>query len=337
MHYKSVADLNRDIISWIPHLPSDTDLVVGVPRSGMVPATLIALYLHKPLATLDGYLNGDVTIGGQRIKRTPALDLTSQRLTVLVVDDSVNTGFEMRRTVERIEDAGVVNRVVYGAPYVAPGAERLVDSYIKVLPNPRVFEWNIMHHPFLKHGCVDIDGVLCRDPTPEENDDGPAYEHFLHTVDPLVVPDVRIKCLVTNRLEKYRTLTEEWLDRQGVEYEEVRMMNYPSKAARQEANQYAEHKAAAYISTGASLFVESSLTQAKGIARLAGKPVYCTDTRQMFYPNKMSEVYGAARAKKHRIKQLVSKAKREPHRILPKLLTALQSRLPGLGSRSSGQ
>lgn len=51
---------------------------------------------------------------------------------------------------------------------------------------------------------MDIDGVLCADPTPEENDDGEKYRHFLLNTPPLFIPKVTIGTLVTSRLEKYR-------------------------------------------------------------------------------------------------------------------------------------
>jgi len=42
-----------------------------------------------------------------------------------------------------------------------------------------VFEWNALHHSNPERFCVDIDGVLCRDPTEAENDDGESYLEFL--------------------------------------------------------------------------------------------------------------------------------------------------------------
>jgi len=335
MHFKSIADLNRDVISWIPSLPSVIDLIVGIPRSGMMPATLLALYLQKPLTTLDGYLNGEITTGGRRMKKSTTLDLADKELTVLVVDDSVGSGFEMSRASKRIQNTGGQNCVVYGAVYIAPGTESSVDTYGKMVPIPRVFEWNVMHHKVLRQSCVDIDGVLCRDPTPDENDDGPKYDKFISSAKPLFIPTVPVKCLVTNRLEKYRVPTEKWLERQGVTYRELKMMDYPTKAARQRANQYAEHKATAYISTGASLFVESSLIQAKRIVQLAGMPVYCVGTQEMVYPNKVSEYYGAAQAKKHRLSQLAVKAWSAPHKVPMKLARRLWAMLPRPGTTSS--
>lgn len=63
---------------------------------------------------------------------------------------------------------------------------------------------------------MDIDGVLCADPTPEENDDGEKYRHFLLNTPPLFIPKVTIGTLVTSRLEKYRPETEAWLQKNHV-------------------------------------------------------------------------------------------------------------------------
>jgi uncharacterized HAD superfamily protein len=69
-----------------------------------------------------------------------------------------------------------------------------------------------MHHGhLLKYCCVDIDGVLCLDPTDCQNDDGAAYEKFLEEAVPMLAPTRPIGALVTSRLEKYRGLTEKWL------------------------------------------------------------------------------------------------------------------------------
>ena len=91
-----------------------------------------------------------------------------------------------------------------------------IDYFYRYLPLPRIFEWNLFHHPILEQTCVDIDGVLCNDPEESENDDGPKYEQFLRTVKPIYIPTKEIGWLVTCRLEKYRELTAEWLERNSV-------------------------------------------------------------------------------------------------------------------------
>jgi uncharacterized HAD superfamily protein len=160
----------------------------------------------------------------------------------------------------------------------------MVDLYFEEICGDRVFEWNLMHSWVVKQSCVDIDGVLCEDPTYEQNDDGERYERFLADARPLRIPSVPVGYLVTCRLEKYRALTEMWLEKYGIEYGHLIMMNYPSKEARQASGKHAAFKAKTYMSTKAIIFIESSYVQAKEIARLAKQPVLCVETQQMIYP-----------------------------------------------------
>ena len=44
MNYRNIDDLNHCILQHLSILPRDFDLIVGVPRSGMFPANLLALY-----------------------------------------------------------------------------------------------------------------------------------------------------------------------------------------------------------------------------------------------------------------------------------------------------
>ena len=43
MNYRNIDDLNHCILQHLSILPRDFDLIVGVPRSGMFPANLLAL------------------------------------------------------------------------------------------------------------------------------------------------------------------------------------------------------------------------------------------------------------------------------------------------------
>jgi orotate phosphoribosyltransferase len=164
---------------------------------------------------------------------------------------------------------------------------------------------------------MDIDGVLCRDPTPRENDDGPEYRQFLTSTERRYLPTVPVRWLVTARLEKYRALTEEWLSANGVEYGDLIMMDYPDMAARRAANAYASFKAEAYARTGALLFVESSPNVAVEVARLSGKSVFCLENRVMVDP----EFFSRAR-----------RASRELPLRLPKWMRAAARGARGLGA-----
>jgi orotate phosphoribosyltransferase len=284
MRYRSVADLNDDVVEWLPRLPPDLELIVGIPRSGLLAASLIALHLNVPMTDVEGLVEGRVLQPGPRYA-AGVTGLLDKATNVLVVDDSVLFGRQLRAVKERLAAAALPHTVRYAALYPAPGSERHVDFFFEIVDTPRCFEWNLMHHPWvLSKTCMDIDGVLCRDPTPAENDDGPEYQAFLQGADRRYLPSAPVRWLVTSRLEKYRAATEDWLAANGVEYGDLLMMHYPDRAARRAANAYASFKAEIYKRTGAILFVESSATRAAEIARLSGKSVFCADTRRMVDP-----------------------------------------------------
>jgi len=282
--YRSIADLNETIIRNMHRVPRDIDLVVGIPRSGLLAANILALHLNLPLTDLDGFLAGRLLNGGVRTKKHSLVLDGSQKLKVLVIDDSLWSGNSIQSARSRIESTGVSHNILYGAVFVNPTNVKQADLWFEKVRPPRVFEWNIMHCAILERSCVDIDGVLCRDPTPEENDDGPKYEEFLRTAEPLLLPTVPVGWLVTCRLEKYRRQTEQWLTEHGVQYGELVMMDLPSKEARIASGSHARFKAEVFKATDAMLFLESSARQAQEIAVRAGKSVFCLETRRMEQP-----------------------------------------------------
>src|SRR5690606_350291 len=141
----------------------DLDLIVGIPRSGLLVANLLALHLNLPLTDVDGFLQGKLLQTGRRLNAQKSFD-PAQNLTTLVVDDSMRTGRQMKCVRARLESAKLRHRIYYAAVYITPQVHQALDLWYEVLDTPRIFEWNIMHHSLLSKSCVDIDGVLCRDP-----------------------------------------------------------------------------------------------------------------------------------------------------------------------------
>ena len=286
MNYRSIAHLAEDMRTWSAALPRDIDVVVGVPRSGLLVASLIALYRNLPLADLHGLLHGRLLATGPRCS-TPIDEqsLNNRSLNILVVDDCVSTGAAMREVMEQVAPLREQHTVILGAAYYDPRADVALDTAYEPLYMPYVFEWNLMHSWVVEHGCLDMDGVLCRDPEPNEDDDGPKYERFLQEAEPYLLPTKKIARIVTSRLEKYRAPTEAWLQRHGVRYEELLMMDYPSAAQRNAAGRHGTYKAEIYRSNKRyQLFIESEAEQARQIARWSGKPVFCIETMEMNTP-----------------------------------------------------
>ncbi len=279
MNYRNITDLNNIILKRLNIIPRDFDLIVGVPRSGMLPANLLSLYLNRPYTDIHSFLNGHIYKAGAR---SQFFDI-SEFKKILVVDDSIASGSAMVEVRESLKHLESKFDIKYCAVYIIPGKEKMVDYYFEIVPLPRYFQWNILNHTTLEKACFDIDGVLCADPLPEQNDDGPKYIDFILNAPPLFIPGSKIGTVVTSRLEKYRKETETWLKANNIKYNDLVMLDLPNMEARQRANNHGDHKAKAYMAKPYVLFVESEYHQAVEINRLSKKPVLCTENFEMIF------------------------------------------------------
>lgn len=279
MNYRNITDLNNIILKKLSIIPRDFDLIVGVPRSGMLPANLLSLYLNRPYTDIHSFLNGHIYKAGAR---SQFFDI-SEFKKILVVDDSIASGSAMVEVRESLKHLESKFDIKYCAVYIIAGKEKMVDYFFEIVPLPRYFQWNILNHTTLEKACFDIDGVLCADPLPEQNDDGPKYIDFILNAPPLFIPGSKIGTIVTSRLEKYRTETETWLKANNIKYNDLVMLDLPDMAARQRANNHGDHKAKAYMAKPYVLFVESEYHQAVEINRLSKKPVLCTENFEMIF------------------------------------------------------
>lgn len=274
LNYRSYGDLSRDVAAHLQKLP-DVDIVVGVPKSGLVPAVMIASFKNTKFFDLDTFLFAVSSRSGVRKHGTKP----AAKERVLIVDDSVNTGAEFRRVRNRIEHLTGEFDFTLCAVYGCDPARKVpeADVILTYLPQPRIFQWNYRNHIVAEHALFDMDGVLCADPTEAQNDDGPAYLNFLATAAPLAIPRKVISGIVTSRLEKYRPQTEDWLHRNGVKFRELLMLDLPSAEDRRRLKAHAQFKSDIYKARDEFLFVESNWKQAKAIAEAADKAVICTE------------------------------------------------------------
>lgn len=271
---KSVADLNQAVIKHLDRLLpfGPFDLIVGVPRSGMLPATLLSTHLQLPLTDVDGYLEGRANLShGRLLEFDPA-----RKLKVLLVDDTINTGRQMRRYWEQMckqyPQHDILRMAVYDSNKTKRGD---VDFVCERCALPRAFQWNLWKHDRMKRWGVDLDGVLCRDPSKAENDRGHNYENFIRTAPrrfPLSQP---VACIITARLERYREQTETWLNQNSIKYGALHMKTRDVSHAR--------HKIDIINSLpDLELFIESDARQARAIAENVSIPVWCTDNQRVY-------------------------------------------------------
>ena len=270
LQYRNYEDLNRLIqhadLSPYKHV----DLIVGVPRSGMIPAYMIGLILNIPVIDIESYVVGVQPYVGNRL-----LYNKREIKKVLVVDDSIKFGCQLQKVKEKLLHFSSIE-FKYMAVFATLETKSLVDYYLEIIDHPRIFQWNLMNSWIFEYSCVDIDGVLCEDPTEEENDDAEKYIHFLENTQPKYVPSCKIDVLVTSRLEKYRFHTECWLKKNGIQYQHLEMLDLPDKATRVRLGIHATFKSKIYKEYDrTALFIESSKFQAQAIHNQTGKNVFC--------------------------------------------------------------
>lgn len=295
-----MANIVRTNQSYLSEM--DFDLVVGIPRSGMLPASMIALNLNLPLASLDDLLENKLVSHGITRKMKKNFRCFQDAKKILIVDDSIYSGESIIKIKGKLSEE-LINKSFFLAIYGDSNSNlKFVNLCLEFVSSPRVFEWNIFHHPCIKDSCFDIDGVLCEDPQKNQNDDGEKYRDFILNAKPRFIPTGKINTIVTNRLEKYRDLTELWLKKYNVQYEKLIMLNLESSVDRQSQFDYYEHKSQVYKESKTIMFYESDVGQAYEIAKRSGKYVFCVDTNEIIAPGKIRIL-----TNKHNLKQMIKR------------------------------
>lgn len=277
MNFKTLNDLNLAIATKLSDIAKlKPDLVVGIPRSGMMPASIIATSLQIPFTDVEGYIHNRYY--DRQGKQTVAKDLPTARKNVLLVDDSINSGKAMKLVVDSLLDKkdNIIRFAVFGSPKNKPTA---VDFTCEIVGLPRMFQWNIWKHPNLIQCATDMDGVLCRDPSKQEIKRD--FHKFLRTAEPLYPINKPIKYIITARKEVYRTETEEWLQKNNIPYEKLFMKPTDYKAGDQVNAGYKAEVINTYIDD-IKLYIESNDKQAKQIAEQVPIPVWCTDSQKIY-------------------------------------------------------
>lgn len=286
--YTSYNDLLIDIKNNLYKLHhGNYDLVVGIPRSGMVPAYTIGLFLNIHVTDFESFIENKPLKSGLTRNVKYNIENSHDAKRVLIVDDTISSGKQLQLKKDKIPGY-LKNKITTLAIYSTLDTD-LVDIYFELVGYKRLYEWNIFHRDYLQHACLDIDGVLCVDPSQDEDDDGHKYINFLNNAKPYLLPSYKVHSLVTNRLEKYREQTEAWLKKYNIKYDHLVMLDTPTKATKYKTGIYMDHKANYFNSSSKlEVFIESSEKEAIHIMKKTGKPVLCISTNRMIHPSMKS-------------------------------------------------
>jgi len=277
MNYINYHTLSTDIRKLSNKLPRDIDLIAGIPRSGIIPGAMLALLRNVPFVTTTELEQGTIDLASSdRMKSLGSKPIKK----VLVIDDSYNTGRQMGWSKEKLKH--LPYEFIFAAVYGSQAASMNLDYHQRVISHPRTFEWNIFHNNHVTKACVDIDGVLCHDPAFTERGDNPQQmRDFILNAEPKFLPTPVIRSLVTNRLEKFRPETEQWLAKHNIRYKELIMSSAASPEARRQVGDHGKYKAEMMLKLNSPLFIESSIQQSRRIKEITNRAVFCTDKMEM--------------------------------------------------------
>lgn len=272
--FMTVNNLVTSALSLCPKI-TDVKFIVGIPRSGMIPASVLATFVHSDLYSFDQKAMTLSQIGaGFRLKNHGLGN------TIYIVDDSAGSGATIVSAKKLIQMIYPEAKIKTVAIVTTALASIYVDIYAKCMDH-HFFEWSIFNAH--AHCVFDMDGILCRDFTREEDDDGEVYIKTMEAMEPTSIqPRKNPLIVVTSRLEKYRKQTENWFEKNGYVLEELHMLNVSSKKDRTHAISV-KHKSDVYRSLkNAKFFVESDEQQAYDIFAMTGKTVICPMVEKVF-------------------------------------------------------
>jgi len=248
---------------WVKNFEVRYDLIVGVPRSGLMIACMISTKLGIPLTTPENNVWTSKSISLKPIRN------------ILVVDDCISTGKSVNTAAEKIKAAYPQANVHKGVLIASKNNQHLVDTFCIIMEGYQIFQWNVMHFKFAPVG-FDIDGVLCEECPGNMSEE--MYQQFLRTARPYLIPEFEIDYIITSRPEKYRPETEKWLSDNGVKYQNLVMWN---TLTRPSADETAAFKSKAINEAPIKYYLESNIKQAEAIWKSTKKPCLCTDEMKM--------------------------------------------------------
>lgn len=268
--FRTYGDLIRDCKKWAGRLCNRIGAVCGIPRAGVLVASILSEEMHVPLIPLDALLENR-----EGYRPGHSRELVQSGLPILVVDDSSTSGRTLKEVQGRLAHR---NDLLFGAAYCTERAAGKVqiDASASTIQVGHSFEWIILRDWWCRAYCVDMDGVICEDWHGDETKEPERYRQHLINARPQQIPRKPLLAVVTSRLERYREETETWLKRHGVEYQSLIM--HPAKTPEERSRQkgFAPWKARQFQQVkNAVLFVESCPHQARDIHRLSKMPTLC--------------------------------------------------------------
>jgi orotate phosphoribosyltransferase len=283
LKYITTNQLIQDTLSLAKQIPHNCRGIIGIAKSGLLPATTLATHLQIPLYVLHLNNTEIIEIKSQPISSRGNTPLKPNNGPMLIIDDTVHDG----NIISLVKNSINLSDVIYGAIYVTPHSMNHVDIYSKKLCTPHFLEWNLFNSGWILGNsydqkftggiAFDFDGILCEDPSPGQDANDPAsWIPFLKPTH-MLPRRWAIPLIITMRLEKWRKLTIEWLEKYSIKYKHIEMCQADTVEERDSnfLDYLINHKAKKFGNSDCYMMIESDPYQSKTISEITKKPVLC--------------------------------------------------------------
>lgn len=292
IQYRQVSEMCDRVSASLGMLPEDLDMVVGIPRSGMIAATLITLYRNLPMTDMEGLFEGRMIKSGHR--SIEQINNDGRRCKALVIDDSVGSGSQMRAAHERLKPLEDRFEFVFAAVYVTEKSRELVDIAMEICPTPRCFQWNVMNHAYMTRACVDVLALLQPGVSQQAMDSQRLPELWDQT--PLFKPKYKLGSLVVPALSSDRERVEQWMKQHGLSCERIVFGGCDWSG-------YARARAAAQRDLSLLMAYVYSRGDAQRAAS-AGLPTLCSERFELVQPTALGNI-------RHKLRRLPAGLRRK--------------------------
>jgi len=301
MNFRSLSDMNKTIAQNLHKVPSNIDLILGIPRSGLMAANVLAMHIQLPVSDSSSFIEGRIFSRDENLnwQQTNVANYNN----ILVIDDSLRSGRSMKKVRTELISTYPDKKFIFATVYMDKRSKDKADIYFEVCPVSRIFEWNIMNHKQISNFCIEMDGVLCESINSEYIDNREEYIDAIENARPKYRFRRKIGYIITKRPEEFRKQTERWLKKYDIMYKELIMQDINTSEVNSKNKNISLVKAKHYKKHVYSrIFIESSFDCAYDIAHLSGKLVYCVDKAMIIQPKWIA-------AKKRKIKDLIIRSK----------------------------
>lgn len=243
------------------------DLLIRVPRAGLMFANFMAMQLSIPLSTPE--LLPNFWPSSAKVREDGPIR------NILIVEDMTAFGTQIIPLKKKVQELFPQAIVHVGAVYSPEGGIKL-DSYGARINDRSITEWDFLNEKVYENVAVDMDGVLCQDCPSGLTED--QFVQWMQTAVPYLIPRFRVQTIITSRLEKYRPITDQWLTNNGAQYYQLLMD--PSKTLSE--RDLIGWKVHCINWRKPHVFIESDNRTAQEIHWKTGIPVICVSTMEIY-------------------------------------------------------